>query len=740
MTYVCLLIKIIFPVHIGSFITSKLLMFIILLSFFKSFSQKTYEYPEASKDSIFDVYFGDSIYDPYQWMENPADPRLTMWLENQKSLTSKLDRQQIRRSTLRQQIASIYSDSKSEMKDNVAVEDKSYDDLWEFRYDYPNDSETRNLQYRKNDQGNFLTLIDSKKLKKYKGENVLIGQRFLNENQNLMAVMIIRNGTDWREVMFFDLIQGTQLQDELLHLRAGSNIVWDASGIYYDAYDAPKEGRSLLDKAKGQTLFFHKIGDAQSNDPQLYQNSDTTGATSFNFGKINDKLYLSHTIRSRGKEYGAVAYAIPQNGQSLYFKNFLTIPKPSEYTFSLRQFIGDTALLYTNWNAPNGKILMCDINKSNALIEFTQDIGLPLKSINQLGKDKIASIHLHNGQNTAKIYSINGNLLKSIDFPVGKKVTGFYENDTTAKTTNFGLKSFYHPTLWYKLDLVNLTFQPINEVFTPYKATALETKYVSYYSKDSTLISMYLTSRKDIELNGKNPTLLYGYGGYGTTIEPGFNQSQALWLLHGGILAIPNIRGGGAEGEDWGKAGRGLKKQNAIDDFIGAADYLIKEKYTNPSKIALNGRSHGGMLVGATITQRPELFKAAIIEAGALDMLRFGNYTAGFAETNIKEFGSVKDSLDFLNLKAYCPLHNIKKDQLYPSTLLMTGTDDDRVPPMHSYKFLAELQKVADPKGLYHIFLTEGAGHGGALTQTDFENQLLYKYYFLFDQLEVVFW
>jgi prolyl oligopeptidase len=225
MTYVCLLIKIIFPVHIGSFITSKLLMFIILLSFFKSFSQKTYEYPEASKDSIFDVYFGDSIYDPYQWMENPADPRLTMWLENQKSLTSKLDRQQIRRSTLRQQIASIYSDSKSEMKDNVAVEDKSYDDLWEFRYDYPNDSETRNLQYRKNDQGNFLTLIDSKKLKKYKGENVLIGQRFLNENQNLMAVMIIRNGTDWREVMFFDLIQGTQLQDELLHLRAGSNIV-----------------------------------------------------------------------------------------------------------------------------------------------------------------------------------------------------------------------------------------------------------------------------------------------------------------------------------------------------------------------------------------------------------------------------------------------------------------------------------------------------------------------------------
>ncbi|MFT5640587.1 MAG: prolyl oligopeptidase, partial [Cyclobacteriaceae bacterium] len=373
MTYVCLLIKIIFPVHIGSFITSKLLMFIILLSFFKSFSQKTYEYPEASKDSIFDVYFGDSIYDPYQWMEKPDDPRLTVWLEKQKSLTGKLDRQQIRRSTLRQQIASIYSDSKSEMKDNVAVEDKSYDDLWEFRYDYPNDSETRNLQYRKNDQGNFLTLIDSKKLKKYKGENVLIGQRFLNENQNLMAVMIIRNGTDWREVMFFDLIQGTQLQDELLHLRAGSNIVWDASGIYYDAYDAPKEGRSLLDKAKGQTLFFHKIGDAQSNDPQLYQNSDTTGATSFNFGKINDKLYLSHTIRSRGKEYGAVAYAIPQNGQSLYFKNFLTIPKPSDYTFSLRQFIGDTALLYTNWNAPNGKILMCDINKSNALIEFTQD-------------------------------------------------------------------------------------------------------------------------------------------------------------------------------------------------------------------------------------------------------------------------------------------------------------------------------------------------------------------------------
>ncbi|MEQ8549731.1 MAG: prolyl oligopeptidase family serine peptidase [Cyclobacteriaceae bacterium] len=715
-------------------------LFLFLSSVSSAIGQKTFDYPPAPIDSIFDAYFGDSIFDPYQWMENPNDPRLSLWLEKQKSLTDKLDRQQVRRSTLLAQIASIYSDSKSENQDNIEEEDKSNEDLWEFRYDYPNDSETRNLQFRKNDLGNFITLIDAKKLRKHKGENVLIGQRFLNENQNLMAVMIIRNGTDWREVMFYDLIKGTQLQDKLLYLRVGSNIVWDDAGLYYDAYEAPTKGRELLDRAKGQTLFFHKIGEQQSIDQKLYQNSDTTGSTSFSFGKLNDKLYLAHTIRSRGKEYGAVAYAVPQNGQSLYFKNFLTIPKPSEYTFSLRQFIGDTALLYTNWNAPNGKILMCDINKSNALVELTKDVGLPLKSITRLGKDKIVGIHLQNGQNIAKIYNLNGRLLKTIDFPVGKKVIGFYEDDSSAKTTNFGLKSFYHPTLWYKLDLMNLNFEPINKVYTPYKATDLETKYVSYYSKDSTIISMYLTSRKDIELNGENPILIYGYGGYGITVEPDFDQSQALWLLHGGILAIPNIRGGGAEGEDWGTAGRGLKKQNAIDDFISAAEFLIAKKYTNPSKIALNGGSHGGLLVGAAITQRPKLFKAAIIEAGALDMLRFGKYTAGLASINIKEFGSVTDSLELLNLKSYSPLHNIEKGQLYPNTLLMTGTDDDRVVPMHSYKFIAQLQNNADTKGLYHLFLTEGTGHSGALTRTAFTNQLLYKYYFLFDQLGVVFW
>jgi len=714
--------------------------FLLIFIISAAIGQKAFKYPTAQTEATFDVYFKDSIADAYQWMEDPADPRLSEWLGEQKSFTRKLDLQQVRRSTLKAQIASIYSNAKSKTNENFDEEEKTSTDLWEFRYDYPNVRKTRNLQYRKKDQGNFLTLINAQKLQKYEGENVFIGSRYINHNQNLIAVIIIRNGTDWREVVFYDLINGIPLEDKLLHLRATSTIVWDESGIYYDAYNAPQEGRELLDRAKGQTMFFHRIGEDQSKDRALYQNSDPTGSTSFNFGEMNDKLYLNHIIRSRGKEYGAVASATPQNGQSLYFKNFLTIPKPSDHTFSLREFLGDTAFLYTNWNATNGKILMCDINKTNGLIEFTKDVGLPLKSINRLGKNKIVAIHLKNGQNTAKIYDLNGTLLKSIDFPVGKKVIGFYEDDNTVKTTNFGLASFYHPTLWYKFDLTTLAFEPINAVYTPYNVTDLETKYVSYYSKDSTIISMYLTSRKDIELNGENPTLIYGYGGYGTTIEPSFDQSEALWLLHGGILAIPNIRGGGAEGEDWGTAGRGLNKQNAIDDFIGAADYLIKKKYTNPSKIAINGRSHGGMLVGATITQRPELFKAAIIEAGALDMLRFGNYTAGFAETNIREFGSVKDSLDFLNLKAYSPLHNIKKDQLYPSTLLMTGTNDDRVPPMHSYKFLAKLQKVADPKGLYHIFLTEGAGHEGALTQTDFENQLLYKYYFLFDQLGVVFW
>jgi prolyl oligopeptidase len=238
-----------------------------------------------------------------------------------------------------------------------------------------------------------------------------------------------------------------------------------------------------------------------------------------------------------------------------------------------------------------------------------------------------------------------------------------------------------------------------------------------------------------VELNGENPTLLYGYGGYGITVEPSYNASKALWLLKGGILAVPNVRGGGAEGLDWGLQGRRLNKQNTIDDFIAAAEYLIEENYTNSSKLGANGGSHGALLVSAAAVQRPALFKAVVAEAGPYDMLRFGNYTVGAVNTNINEFGTVTNQEDYENLKSYSPLHHIMEDVKYPNMLLITGDGDDRVPPFHTYKFLATLQEKASAESLFLLYQIPGAGHGGALNANDWFDKLVYKYAFLYGQL-----
>ncbi|MBT8296434.1 MAG: prolyl oligopeptidase family serine peptidase, partial [Gramella sp.] len=304
---------------------------------------------------------------------------------------------------------------------------------------------------------------------------------------------------------------------------------------------------------------------------------------------------------------------------------------------------------------------------------------------------------------------------------------------------SFSISSFFHPPLWYQISLEDLSFKPSVAVTVPYNIDNLETKYVTYTSKDGTEIPMYITCDKDTKLDGSNPVLMYGYGGYGITVEPNFDYTTGLFLAHGGIYVVPNIRGGGAKGNHWALEGRRLKKQNAIDDFISAAEYLIAEKYTRPEKMIISGTSHGGMLVTATITKRPDLFKAAIAEAGVHDVLRFHKYTIGSVNVNLNEFGTPTTLEDFENLRSYSPLHQIKRGVKYPNLLLITGDTDDRVPPHHSYKFLAKLQEYGDPKGLYEVYITPGSGHAGALTPEDSVDKLLFESYFLFDQLDIKF-
>ena len=709
------------------------------LNFVSSYAQKVYKYPSPPKDTAIDVYFETSINDPYQWMENPNDPRLSEWLESQAKISKKEGNKHKKVLTLRAQIASLYNDVKQKRMEGYVEKSGNPKSKYEFDYKFKNLDRFPDLRYRLRGKEFYKTLVKTKSFRLNKNDNVTITNQYVNEKYDIIAIEMSHNGSDWREVFFFDLISGKQLPDTLKFLRASSRLIWHGKNVYYDRYNQPKEGRELLDKATGQKLFYHKLGTPQSEDLMLLQNPDTTGTNSFRYFKSDDKIFFYRFFKHRGKILRAVSFA-NNNPKSFFLKDFLIYSNSDTINLSIEEMFGDTVIIKTNWNAPNGRVLGADINQLNKPFEIIPEYDVILRRVNRLGKDKIASIYRNESRYLVLVFNLKGELLRKLDFEEGKKVKYFYENNPEATYTDFSVSSFYHPDLWYQLSLKDLTVKPSRSISVPYDPNSLETRYVKYTSKDGTKIPMYVTCLKGTKLDGSNPTLIYGYGGYGTTVEPAFDEPKALWLLHGGVLAIPNVRGGGAEGADWAEAGRRLKKQNAIDDFIAAAEYLISKKYTNNEKLGIIGGSHGGLLVGAAITQRPDLFKAAIAEAGAFDMLRFEKYTVGSVSTNINEFGTTYDSLDFINLRSYSPLHNVKKGVSYPNVLLICGDHDDRVPPLHSYKFLATLQENGDPKSTYQLYLIPGAGHGGALTAKDWIDKLLFKYYFLFDQLDLKFY
>ncbi|MFD0975260.1 prolyl oligopeptidase family serine peptidase [Salinimicrobium gaetbulicola] len=712
---------------------SALLIFMVIGMY--AHAQKTYEYPDAPKESVFDTYFEETVPDPYQWMENPADPRLKSWLAEQEKLTHKQTKRQTHIWDLRAQIYAMFRGVRREKTDDFVERDPKLQNKYDFKNKWNNNS--LELLYKPKDKKNYKRLFRAKDLLENKNDHLQI-EKVVNEEENLVAIAVSVNGSDWATGYVFDLVTGAQIPFKLENIR-GAGFSWHGRDLYYDAYERPETGRELLDKAKGQKLYRLSIADSSSHPVALYRNPDTTGTNRFSFDIIDDRLVLNHYLKSNGTWYRAISVA---DLKKEYFQpqRFLVFPSEEGTELKITHIKNDSVFLRTNIGAPHGKVLLANVNRPNQLSEFIPEYDIDLQYMNKLGKDKLACVYLKEGQNIALIFNLKGELLKKIDFPKGKKLNHFYEESDEAEFTSFSISSFFHPLTWYQISLDDLEFKATESLTVPYNIEDLETRYVTYTSKDGEEIPMYITCGKETVLDGNNPVLMYGYGGYGVTVEPFFSQSTGLLLAHGGILAVPNIRGGGAKGDAWALEGRRLKKQNAIDDFIAAGEYLIDNKYTNPGKLVITGGSHGAMLVSAASTQRPELFKAVIAEAGPYDMLRFNKFTVGAVNTNLREFGDPTIREDYNILKSYSPLHSLQKDKKYPNMLLITGDSDDRVPPHHSYKFLAQIQEFGDPAGLYHMYLTPGSGHGGALTPEDAVEKLLFEYYFLFDQLDIRFY
>ncbi|MDG1296201.1 MAG: prolyl oligopeptidase family serine peptidase [Saprospiraceae bacterium] len=720
---------------------------ILLLIFVGSFhlqAQKKFDYPFTPKEDSIDIYFNEVIKDPYQWMENPEDIRLQSWLDEQELVTKSFEKKY----GGLDKYADLYFWSRrildvKEKKVDIVVtsgdsdSDKlNLDEMYKFEYRVNSYERAPDLYYKLFKGGFYKKLVDIKELETEFEAKIDIDFYEVNKKEKLIAVVLQPNGTDWRKVVFYDLDSGNRIEDLLDHLRAGSRVLWRNKGLYYDRYDEPSIGKELLETSKGQRLCFHQLGNAQETDEVLYRMSPNANGKNFNFFRKKSKLFISQPIKRGNAEF--TVYSVTEfNADTFRLRNLLTMPNKEGLEFTIAEVDNQYLYFRTNWAAPNQRIVRLDLINPKQPENFIVEYDVLLTEFQKVSDNVFAGNYRNGGKEIILFFDGAGNFIKKMAFLDGEKVSNFWSIEEKSDKVYFSVSSFLYPKMTYSLSLKDFSLEEMTSINTPVDYYRLETRYIEYHSKDGTLIPMYLICKKSLKYTSNNPVLMYGYGGYGVTIDSGFNLNWALWLDKGGVIAIPMVRGGGSKGKAWSEAGRRLNKQNCIDDFISAAEYLIREKITKPEKLAVKGGSHGGMLVGAALTQRPELFKAAIISAGALDMLRFEQFTVGKKDLNIDEFGTVSIKEDYDNLKSYSPLHNIEKDEKYPNVLLITGDKDDRVPPHHSYKFLASLQEKGRNDSKYFMILQKGAGHQGASNSRDWSYRYKMEYTFLYRELKV---
>jgi len=654
-------------------------------------------YPETVKQEIMDDYHGTKVADPYRWLEDDNAPDTKAWVTAQNRVTFSYLDQIPERAKLRERL----------MK------------LWNFeRYGIPFKQGERYF-YSKNDglQNQSVlyvadsldaaprVLLDPNKLSS-DGTVALSGYR-LSEDGNLMAYGLSTSGSDWNEWKVRDVRTGADTGDHIKWVKF-SSASWtkDGKGFFYSRYDAPKAGDALKGVNKFQKLYFHKLGTPQSDDVLIYERRDQPD-WGFGGSVTDDGRFLIISIW-QGTD--------PRN--RVYYRDLTKVEAPivkllDEYDadYSFVDNDGGVFWFYTDLKAPRGRLIAIDTaNPDRAQWkEVIPQAAETLKGVNLVGNQFICT-YLKDARGQVKRFSREGQALGEVALPGLGSVGGFGGKRTDTETF-YSFTSFMTPGTIYRYDVTSGTSSIFRTPQVDFDSARYETKQVFFNSKDGTRVPMFLTHRKGLKLDGSNPTYLYGYGGFNISQTPGFSVSMATWLELGGVYAVANLRGGGEYGEDWHKAGTKLKKQNVFDDFIGAAEWLIARKYTSPARLAIAGGSNGGLLVGACMAQRPDLFGCCLPAVGVMDMLRFHKFTIGWAWTS--DYGSSEKADEFKALFAYSPLHNLRPGVRYPATLVTTADHDDRVVPAHSFKFAARLQECQSKPGAPVLIRIETkAGHG----------------------------
>jgi prolyl oligopeptidase len=663
--------------------------------------------PESKQDSTQDTYFGKQISDPYRWLENDTAPEVMQWVKNQNDATANYLAQIDNREALKKRLTEIWNFAK------YSAPTKEGD----YYYFYKNDGlQNQSVLYRTKDLNAYQdaeVFIDPNKFSE--DGTISLASLSFSKDHKFAAVGIAKSGSDWNEIFVMNVATKTKTTDNINWVKF-SGATWLGNGFFYSRYDAPAKGKDFSNQNEYMKIYYHALGSDQNKDELIYEDKEHP-LRYFNAGITEDERFLFINI-SEGTSGNEVW--VKDLKSSTFNQAALTLLcKGFENNFDVVGNDGDKILVRTDLQAPKYKLVAIDPKKP-AIQNWTSIIPESehlLESVVIANQSHLIASFLVDASTRLKHFDTRGNLIRNIDLPgIGTISIGGTKKGENIVSYNF--VSFTEPG---KIRLYNLTNGTqtdwLKTLKYPFSTENFETKQVFYTSKDGSKVPLFIMHKKGIQLDGTNPTLLYGYGGFNISLTPSFSISRLAFMEQGGVYAIANLRGGGEYGEEWHKAGMLNKKQNVFDDFIAAAEFLIQEKYTSNKHLAIHGGSNGGLLVGACMTQRPDLFAVAIPAVGVLDMLRYHKFTIGWGWA--VEYGSSENKEQFEYLLKYSPLHNVKKDLKYPATLIMTADHDDRVVPAHSFKFAATLQatKFAKESPIL-IRIDTKAGHGAGKPTT----------------------
>ncbi|AUT01199.1 S9 family peptidase [Nostoc sp. CENA543] len=678
-------------------------------------------YPDTQKIDQIDDYHGTSVADPYRWLEDPDSEATKSWVEAQNQITFAYLEKITARDQIKQRLTKLWDYEK------YGIPFKEGENYFYFKNDGLQNQSV--LYTLKSLNGEPKVLLDPNKLSQ--DGTVALSGWDISDHGKLLAYGISTSGSDWQQWQVRDIETGEDLPDQIKWIKF-SGVSWtkDHQGFFYSRYDEPQEQTKLADINYFHKLYYHRLGTPQSEDILIYHRPDQK-EWGF-YGEVTeDGKYLIISVWLGTDSRNLVFYKDlnDKNGEIVELIHQLE----ANYSF----INNDDSLFYfrTNLDASRCRLIAIDINKPTQELwqEIIPEATATLKQVRMLNNQFVAD-YLTDAHSQIKIFATNGTLIQEVELP-GLGAVGGFGGKRDATETFYSFTSFTTPGNIYHYDMVTGKSEIFKQPSVDFHPEDYETKQVFYESKDGTSIPMFITHKKGIALDGNNPTYLYAYGGFRISLTPNFNVSMLVWMDMGGVYAMPNLRGGGEYGEEWHQAGMKEKKQNVFDDFIAAAEWLIDHNYTKPGKLAIAGGSNGGLLVGACMTQRPDLFGAVLPAVGVMDMLRFHKFTIGWAWTS--EYGSPDSPEDFPILYAYSPLHNLKSGTSYPATLITTADHDDRVVPAHSFKFAAALQAVQAGEAPTLIRIETKAGHGAGKPTTKIIEEAADKWAFLVKVLDI---